>query len=652
MKEENEGSLSGSRVAVTVAIPTYKRPELLDRLLTEVEHQAEVLAGLTQGSVDILVADNDPEGSAQATVAQHPGVTYLPVSTPGIAAVRSACLGAARGDVIQFIDDDEQPEKDWLVTMVSAWHETGRPAALAGSVVARFDTPPSDWIDAGQFFERRRPATGTVLPVAPAGNLLLDARQVRKLGVDFDARLGLRGGEDTLFTTQLTAAGGQIRFCREGIIYDLVPDDRNRREWVLKRAWHQGATKSTIALWDVRGLKRVPIVARLVVGGVGRAAAGTGLALLGRVTGSLARDARGTRLARRGLGIAAGALKPDRGEYHRPGDGAAAGEQLAGPVFGERLRAALTGARRAHADLGVVVVNYGASSLLERNLPEGLGASAGARIAVVDNYTTAEEREKLRRLATERDWILVEPDGNLGFGEGVNAGVLAAAESGCRSFVTLNPDAQADADVLIALKSAVEEHGRAMVSPHVVSSDGRLQFRGSTVSLRDGRMRSGWIDGDDDPEWKNWLTGACLAFSGETFAELGGFAEEYFLYWEDVDLSRRAADLGIELVLRPDLRVVHDEGGTHTDEGSRAKSPVYYYYNARNRLIFGARFAPAEYRRAWLRDTPRESLRIWLRGGRRQLLTQPRGAVQTVRGAVDGIKGYRRLTRQASLTHE
>ena len=35
----------------------------------------------------------------------------------------------------------------------------------------------------------------------------------------------------------------------------------------------------------------------------------------------------------------------------------------------------------------------------------------------------------------------------------------------------------------------------------------------------------------------NWLSGACLAFSATAFDRLGGFGEDFFLYWEDVDIS-------------------------------------------------------------------------------------------------------------------
>ena len=630
--------LAGSKVSVTVAIPTYRRPDTLNRLLVVVQRQATDLDALTGGGTHILVADNDPLGSTRSVVENHPGVRYEPVLTPGIAAVRSACLIAATGDVLQFIDDDEQPETDWLSTMVGCWLELGRPTALAGSVLAKFDTPPSPWIAAGGFFERRRPPTGTLLPVAPAGNLLLHLPEVRRLGVSFDERLGLRGGEDTLFTKQLTAAGGQIRFCREGAIYDLVPDDRNTRQWVLRRARHHGNNASVVALWGMRGPRRWLTQGNLVLSGFGRFVAGLSAAALGSITGSTERNARGWRLAERGLGMLSGAVRQGPAEYER-----GEAQPLNGPRFTSRLQAALTGRDVVPShELGLVIVNYGASELLRRNLPNGLGPAAGAQIVVVDNYASENERTTVRELADERDWNLVEMDGNVGFGDGVNAGVLRAAELGCKTFITLNPDASAEPGVLKVLAHAARSRPDALLSPTIVGSDGSPAFRGSTVSMRTGRMRGGWVPGDDDPEWKNWLTGACMAFSGEAFARLGGFSDGYFLYWEDVDLSRRAANLGMDLVLRDDLRIVHDEGGTHTVSGSRSKSSLYYYYNTRNRLVFGARVAPRANRAAWLLSTPRESWMIWLRGGRRQLFTQPGGMVAAVRGALEGVLMYRR----------
>lgn len=291
-------------------------------------------------------------------------------------------------------------------------------------------------------------------------------------------------------------------------------------------------------------------------------------------------------------------------------------------------------------DFALVVVNYGAHHLIEANLPAATAEQAGAQVFLVDNFSTDPERRAVTELCARRGWTLVAQAGNPGFAAGVNSGVRAATRAGLDTFVTLNPDATADAETLADLARGVREDPGTAASPLVLTSGGRFDYRGSTVSLRTGRIRTGWVPGDDDAEWKNWLTGACLAFGRETFVRAQGLGTRYFLYWEDVDFSRRVVEAGGRLVLRRDLRIIHDEGGTHTAAGSRAKSPLYYYYNCRNRLLFGRRFHRGNWG-GWIMSTPQESTRIWMRGGRRQLLTSPAGAVAAIRGSLVGIAASR-----------
>ncbi len=310
-------------VQVAVGLLTYRRPDQLSLGLPEIAQQVEALAQRAGRECAVIVVDNDPGGSArdlvQRVAREHPCLRYVHEPKPGIALARQRCLTEANGfDLLQFIDDDELPDPDWLTSMVQAWVDWGRPAAVAGCVRPRYATPPSDFIEAGGFFVRKEFPSGTELSVSRSGNLLIDLAQVRRLGLGFDTSLGLRGGEDTRFTRQLTAAGGRIVFCAESVVWDLVPDDRNRREWVLRRAWHQGGAHSYLALGEHEsGWRRLALRLRLAAGGAARVLVGGGVALTGRVSGSLAREARGQRLLWRGRGILRGALTSTPPEYLR-----------------------------------------------------------------------------------------------------------------------------------------------------------------------------------------------------------------------------------------------------------------------------------------------------------------------------------------------
>ncbi|WP_394274724.1 glycosyltransferase [Luteococcus sp.] len=289
--------------------------------------------------------------------------------------------------------------------------------------------------------------------------------------------------------------------------------------------------------------------------------------------------------------------------------------------------------------LAVVLVNYASHALLERNLDPSLGEH-GISVVVVDNFSSDAEQQAVRELAADRGWELVASPTNVGFGDGVNLGVTRARELGCTSVVLLNPDAVVTIPVLQELHRSVEADPAALVCPRMNRSDGRHYFRGSRLDYTTGHLKGGWPDdGTEDAEgrWKPWLTAACLAIHLSAWERIGGFSEGYFLYWEDVDLTRRAAEAGLHLVLRQDLVAVHDEGGTQERTDSRALSDTYYYWNARNRLLFASRHLGRADLARWIVRTPAESWEILMRGGKRQLLHSRSPLVATAKGSAAGL---------------
>ena len=289
--------------------------------------------------------------------------------------------------------------------------------------------------------------------------------------------------------------------------------------------------------------------------------------------------------------------------------------------------------------LGVVVVNYGSSALLRANLA-GRGVDGpDVHVVVVDNSADADERAAVAALSAGEGWQLVSLPHNPGFGAAVNAGVAAARAAGCVTFLCLNPDAVVTPVVVDALREQSLREPLALISPRIEDSSGTVVFRGVRMDWRDGRMHRR-PEGERGPApdgFMDWLTGACLVVHRELFDRMGGFAEDYFLYWEDVDLSHRAMTAGGTLLVREDLVVVHDEGGTQERGSGRAKSATYYRYNCRNRLLFAARQLPRRDLLRWLVRTPAESRQILLRGGRRQLLASSAPVRAAVRGSLEGI---------------
>lgn len=303
---------------LTVAVLTFRRPGSLAASLPAVLAQLGRDPELT---AEVLVVDNDPAGSARTTAEplRHQGLRYVIEAEPGIAAARNRALAEAAGSrLLIFLDDDEVPEPDWFDALLRTWREAGEPAAVMGRVQSVFDHEVDPWVAAGEFFRRRRLPSGTELHAAAAGNLLLDLDQVRRAGARFDPGLGLGGGEDTLFSRQLHAAGGRIVWCDESVAVDTVPPDRTTRRWVTARSWSQGNNQVAVDLRLARGaLGRARVRAGAVLRGLARVTGGLLRALAGMITRSLRHRARGIRTACRGGGMIAGALGARYREYAR-----------------------------------------------------------------------------------------------------------------------------------------------------------------------------------------------------------------------------------------------------------------------------------------------------------------------------------------------
>ncbi|MGP7960306.1 glycosyltransferase family 2 protein [Sanguibacter sp. A247] len=287
----------------------------------------------------------------------------------------------------------------------------------------------------------------------------------------------------------------------------------------------------------------------------------------------------------------------------------------------------------------LIVVSYGSCDLVAANLTEWVDPEReGWRVVIVDNATTAGERSRVTELARERRWTLVTPDSNLGFGGGCAAGARAAGD--VTSILLLNPDARVDRATADTLASRVEAEPDLMLAPRIHDSSGRRGFAGARLDVRTGRSRP-WAQDGGVP----WLTGACLALSAHAWRRLDGITPDYFLYWEDVDLGWRWNALGGRSAVADDLGCVHDPGGTQRDSaGSRAKSPTYYYYDTRNRLVFARRHLPIHDRLRWALHAPGYAWACLLRGGRRQLLHPTTTLWPALRGTCAGLLALVRPT--------
>ena len=197
--------------------------------------------------------------------------------------------------------------------------------------------------------------------------------------------------------------------------------------------------------------------------------------------------------------------------------------------------------------------------------------------------------------------------------------------------LALNPDATIDADSVRVLLAASRADPRALIGPR-----SRPERRDDLVlGRRAGPTRTGPRDGRAPTELdgdRTWQTGACFLATIAMWDEVGGFDDDYFMYWEDIDLSWRWRDAGGTLILLADATAVHDAGGTQAGAG---KSPLYVYFNCRNRLLFARKRFVVQVRPAVVAGQHR--LRVERRHAR-----QPAGAGAASAAALVGSPGNAR----------
>jgi GT2 family glycosyltransferase len=220
--------------------------------------------------------------------------------------------------------------------------------------------------------------------------------------------------------------------------------------------------------------------------------------------------------------------------------------------------------------LSVVIVNYyqwGETADLIRQLGRSnCLTSAKAEVVVVDNHSPSNPIAgwlRRRRGVSLRRWSK-----NRGFARAVNEGCRLSQG---KWLLLMNSDMavrEGFLDGVSALTEQLElEDPRAgIVGFQLRNSDGSRQWSTGPFPnligtlLRLALPRS-WrkyhrIRGRNRIEVP-WVTGCCLLARRECIDELGGLDDSFFLYYEDVDLCRRARDRGWTVWFEPRLRVIH-----------------------------------------------------------------------------------------------
>ncbi|MGH7410199.1 MAG: glycosyltransferase family 2 protein, partial [Candidatus Methylomirabilis sp.] len=233
-------------------------------------------------------------------------------------------------------------------------------------------------------------------------------------------------------------------------------------------------------------------------------------------------------------------------------------------------------------DVSIIIVSWNTSAHLARCLAAIPKAAEHLviEVIVVDNGSTDGTQAMLAdKFPHVR--VIQNPE-NLGFGRAHNIGARASRG---RTLLLLNSDCELGSGSLPAMVGALDE-GPALgvVFCRLLNTDGTLQpsvhpscpSPWSTIgdllflsslryALYRSRVLSRWllwptIRAHRKAQDVAWGGGACLLIRRTVFEAVGGFDEQFFLYYEDVDLCKRIREAGYRLRFLPGPSAVHHWG--------------------------------------------------------------------------------------------
>lgn len=241
-------------------------------------------------------------------------------------------------------------------------------------------------------------------------------------------------------------------------------------------------------------------------------------------------------------------------------------------------------------DISFIIINYRSKEFLECCIKSIFKHAQyfSFEIIVVNN-----DENRLEKISDLDNVKIIEHNKNEGFATSAN---LGAKKASGKILFFLNSDTELLTSNMHDILNMFNDPSIGAAAPKLVLPDGSPQpwSAGCEITAFDilrnnlGYIKSKRFWFQEKNREIAWASGAALAVSREIFEKCGGFDENFFMYFEDVDLCKQIRKMGKKIILLPHIWILHI-GGQSKSSSKEQKIQYYqsqdYYFKKHCSLI-------------------------------------------------------------------
>lgn len=225
-------------------------------------------------------------------------------------------------------------------------------------------------------------------------------------------------------------------------------------------------------------------------------------------------------------------------------------------------------------DISIIIVNYRGWKALDEcleSIDTIISKTFSFEVIIVDNFSNDGQFPVFKQKYSK--FTFIENSGNNGFSNGCNFGASIATGN---HFLFLNPDTKLTLQALATLLQTTVSHPEIGILSCLQINENNVFYKQNNLFPALGRFfgisRSLFrklnkaklekrFNNDNDLFYPDWVTGAVIFISREWFNKIKGWNEDYWLYFEDVDLCKKISDNDGKVAFTRKTTIFHQHGG-------------------------------------------------------------------------------------------